>query len=112
MAPRRNPSKALDLAAPPAHLSAEAVALWRRLVADFDMGDGAALALLRAACESFDRAQGARLLIEREGAVVRDRWQQAKPHPACQIETYARGQLIAALRAMRLPPGAAGFSDD
>ena len=78
--------------------------MWQRLQADFVLTDAAAIALLQAACESFDRAQQARRRIDREGAVIRDRFQQSKPHPACAIERDARGQMIAALRALRLQP--------
>ncbi len=90
---------------PPTHLSASAKVLWRKLTADYVLDDAGAELLLQSACESYDRLQEARKLIDKEGAVMRDRWGQAKPHPACGIERDARGQMHAALRLLKLAPG-------
>lgn len=90
---------------PPAHLSAAAKKLWGRLTADFDLDDAAGTLLLQSACEAYDRLQEARKLIDKEGAVMRDRWNQAKPHPACGIERDARSQMHSALRLLKLAPG-------
>jgi len=89
----------------PAHLSAAAKKLWARLTADFHLDDAAGMLLLQSACEAFDRLQEARRLIDKEGAIVRDRWGQAKSHPACGIERDARGQMHGALRLLKLAPG-------
>lgn len=92
--------------APPPHLSADARKFWTSIHADFVVDDGAGLALLRAAAEAFDRAQDARKLIEKDGGpVLTDRFGQRKPHPAVAIERDARGQLVSAIRALRLGPG-------
>jgi hypothetical protein len=74
--------------------------------------------LLRTALEALDRLRAAQAETERDGVVLRDRWGQAKPHPACQIERDSRTGLLAALKALRLdieplndlpgrPPGSA-----
>ena len=78
--------------------------MWLKLRAEYVIDDAAGLALLQAACEAFDRAQQARRRIERDGAVLKDRFSQLKPHPACAIERDARQQMIAALRALKLAP--------
>jgi len=91
--------------AAPKHLSAEARRLWSRLREDFVLDDEAALLLLRALCEAFDRAEKARAEVARDGATVRDRWGQIKAHPAVAIERDARGQVLAAVRALKLAPG-------
>jgi len=91
--------------APPSHLSAAARKLWTQLTGDYHLDDAAGMLLLQSACEAFDRLQEARKLIDREGAVTRDRWGQAKPHPACGIERDARGQMHGALRLLKLAPG-------
>ena len=88
----------------PKHLSADGRRMWRQLYGDYQIDDAAGLALLQAACEAFDRAQQARRRIDRDGAVIRDRFSQPKPHPSCAIERDARSQMIAALRALRLAP--------
>jgi P27 family predicted phage terminase small subunit len=90
---------------PPKNLKIEAKRLWLRMLADYEIDDAAGLALLRAGCEAFQRAQEARGLIDKEGAVIIDRFGQPKPHPACAIERDSRGQLISALRALKLEPG-------
>lgn len=88
----------------PAHLTADAKKLWGRLFADYELGDAAGLLLLQSACESYDRQQQARKILAKEGAIVKDRWGQAKPHPAAGIERDARNQLHGALRLLRLEP--------
>lgn len=88
----------------PKHLKAGAAEMWKRLRADFVLDDAGALALLQAACEAFQRAQEARAEIDRDGVVLTDRFGQYKAHPAVAIERDARGQMIAALRALRLAP--------
>jgi phage terminase small subunit len=89
---------------PPAHLSAEACTLWRRLRRDFVIDDGAGLALLRCACEALDRAQAARRQIDQDGALIDGRFGQRRAHPLLTVERDARAAMIMALRAMRLAP--------
>jgi phage terminase small subunit len=91
-------------AAIPPHLSATSKALWARLATEFSLDDGAAESLLRALCEARDRGEQARLRIERDGAYVKDRFKQLKPHPALNIERDCRGQVLAAIRGLRLAP--------
>ena len=88
----------------PKHLKTDARRMFQRLSADYVISDAAGLALLQAACEAFQRTQEARAVIDEAGAVLVDRFGQAKAHPACAIERDARGQMIAALRALRLAP--------
>ena len=88
----------------PKHLKADARRMWQRLQADYELDDSAALALLQAACEAYQRAQEARAAIDKAGAVLSDRFGQLKAHPACGIERDSRGQMIAALRTLRLSP--------
>ena len=85
----------------PEHLTREAKALWRKLLAEWDLGDDALL-LLRAALESFDRCEQARKLLETEGLVVLDRFQQQKAHPAASIERDSRLQMVRCWRALNL----------
>ncbi|MBG6082710.1 P27 family phage terminase small subunit [Rubrivivax gelatinosus] len=93
---------------PPAHLSAAAKKLWAKLLDDYALDDAAGQLLLQSACEAYDRLQEARRVLDKEGAVVKDRWGQAKPHPAAGIERDARSQMHSALRLMKLAPGDLG----
>ena len=90
---------------PPGHLSKPAKRLWIKILTDYEINDAAGLALLQTACEAFERCDEARRLIKRESTVIMDRFGQPKPHPAVAIERDARGQLIAALRSLKLTPG-------
>ena len=90
--------------APPSHLSAEAKRLRTNLRAEYLLDDPAGQLLLRSALEAFDRVQEARKLLAMDGSVVRDRWNQAKVHPAVAVEASARQQMHSALRLMKLAP--------
>lgn len=90
--------------APPSHLKAPAKKLWERLRADYCIDDAGGLALLAAACSSFQRSEEARELVGKEGLTTTDRFGQTRPHPGIAIEQNARGQMIAALRALKLSP--------
>lgn len=89
---------------PPRHLSAAAKRLWSRLRDDFTLDDEAALLLLRQLCEASDRANEARRQILADGMLVADRFGQQKAHPLLAVERDARGQVLAAVRALRLAP--------
>ena len=88
----------------PVHIRGEARRLYERLVHDYAIADSGGLALVRVACESFARAEEARQILAQDGAIVRDRFGQAKTHPACLVERDSRTQLISALRALKLSP--------
>ena len=89
---------------PPPHLSPDGKGLWRRLYDDYSLDDAAGLLLLQSVCEAFDRLQEARAILAKEGPVMRDRWGQAKRHPAADLERDARTQMHSALRLLRLSP--------
>ena len=88
----------------PKHLSLQARRLWSKLTADFVLDDEAGRLCLQSMLEAFDRVQEARRVIDAEGAVIRDRFGQAKAHPATLVEASARAQMHAALRLLRLTP--------
>jgi phage terminase small subunit len=81
---------------------------WKRVIAEFRIDDTAGLLLLRGALEAFDRANQARKTIKAEGAVTQDRFGRSKAHPSVLIERDSRQSMIAALRALKLDPGAFG----
>jgi hypothetical protein len=87
---------------PPKGLSAAAKRWWWRLLDEHDITDAAGLLLLEQALRCFDRAEGARALLDADGAVVRDRWNQLKQHPAAAIERDSRSGTLQALRALNL----------
>jgi len=87
---------------PPKHLSREGKKWWLEIQNEFSIDDSGGLSILTAAAEAFDRMTAARKLIDLEGLTVFDRFQQKKVHPAVIIERDARGQMLQALRDLRL----------
>ena len=90
--------------APPPHLSADGKRLWIRLSDDYVLDDSGAQTLLRALCEALDRCEQARRRIRKDGAYLRDRFGQMRPHPAVAVERDSRNQILAAIKALRLEP--------
>ena len=72
-------------ARPAAHLSREARSWWRSIAALWDL-EPHHRALLDQAATALDRAREAREVITREGAVMADRFGQAKAHPAARVD--------------------------
>lgn len=86
----------------PDHLTTEAASWWQRLTKEYDIGDDAGRLLLQTALESFDRMRGCQSAIARDGAMIKDRFEQLKPHPLLATERDARAQMLAALKALNL----------
>lgn len=92
----------------PKHLSVEARRLWTKLSTDYVLDDSAGRLLLQSALEAYDRLQDARRMVAEEGAVIKDRWGQRKPHPALAVERDAATRMHSALRLLKLDPGSFG----
>ena len=101
----------------PKHLSTEARSWWDRLLTEYGITDDAGLLLLQTALESFDRMRGCQEAVTRDGAMIKDRFDQLKPHPLLATERDARAQMLSSLKALNLdleplrdgvgrPPGA------
>src|SRR5262249_4232761 len=93
--------KKSDLPAAPSHLKGPGRKLWTTINTDYEL-EGADLSVLDVACVHFDRAAAARETIDAEGAIVKDRFGQQKPHPACEIEQASSRLYLAALRQLGL----------
>ncbi|OGP13092.1 MAG: hypothetical protein A2052_03730 [Deltaproteobacteria bacterium GWA2_54_12] len=89
----------------PQGLSKAAVSWWGKLLREYQITDNAGLLLLEQALRSFDRAEEARLIIDKEGAVIRDRFNQARTHPACQVERDSRAAVVKTLAALGIDGG-------
>jgi P27 family predicted phage terminase small subunit len=86
---------------PPRDYSPEAKRVWRELMENWNL-DPAARPLLDTVCRALMRVREAQQLLARDGLVVRDRFGQAKPHPAAAIERDAQQTLLRNLRALNL----------
>ncbi len=95
------------LPAAPSHLSERMQSYWQSVVREFLISDHQ-LEILRKACEASDRADEAREILASEGLTVEDRYGQARPHPASQIERDSRTAFARLIRELALEPGSDG----
>jgi P27 family predicted phage terminase small subunit len=98
------PVQAVELPEAPAHLSAEARAMWTDITEEWVLGaDG--LPLLRAACEQWDAYQAARAVLAAEGpTVTTGEGGMVRAHPAAKVAHDALTQFRLALRQLGLEP--------
>ncbi len=92
--PERRPPPA------PAHLTAEAKALWRSVLREYQL-EAHHVPVLQAACEAQDRMNEARCAIDRDGAYVEGRF-GLKAHPAIAVERDSRLAMVRCLRELGL----------
>lgn len=83
-------------------LSPKAEDWFARLRDEYGISDAAGLLLLQTAMEAFDRLAECQDSIALHGASCTDRFGQLKPHPLLGAERDARGQMLAALKALNL----------
>jgi len=83
-------------------LSAEARRLWRAILAEWDIGEPAALAILATGLESLDRCTSARRTLEMEGLSVRDRFGVPRVHPLCAVVRDAEAGFRSAMRQLQI----------
>ena len=86
---------------PPDGLSARAGALWGEIVAEYEL-DTCGLLLLDNALSAFDRMRQAQARLKKDGLVIKDRFQQLRPHPMLKAEHDAKGAMLANIRALGL----------
>jgi P27 family predicted phage terminase small subunit len=88
--------------AAPAQLSGEARAWWAKLVDEYGIVDEAGRLLLLVALEAFDRMRECQRAIGTDGLIQRGSKRQPRAHPLLAVERDARGQMLAALKALNL----------
>ena len=94
---------------PPSDLTPEAMALWKRIVAELDL-DTASLVVVGELCRAWDRVNAARAILAREGLTVKGH-KTVKAHPAVAIESQASAALARCYKLLNLdeePPGLLG----
>jgi glycine/D-amino acid oxidase-like deaminating enzyme len=77
-------------ATPPRKLGQYGLALWKRILNDYNVDDTGARELLCLACESLDRASALRDAIDKEGEFIQTRYGGLKEHPGLKPELAAR----------------------
>jgi hypothetical protein len=98
--------------APPRALGAPGLALWNRVLNEYDVSDVAGRELLTLACQSLDRAEALREAIDRDGEMLMLRTGGMREHPGIKPELANRafvvktlGKLGLDLEPMRQAPG-------
>jgi P27 family predicted phage terminase small subunit len=86
----------------PKTLDSEAKAVWRKLVAEYDIQDEGGYLVLQAGLEAFSRMRECQKQIGLDGITTTDRFGQVKAHPLLACERDARAQYLAALKALNL----------
>ena len=92
--PRREAPK------PPAELQRAGQALWKAILAEFEIEDAAGFAHLLTACRSEDDVRRLRKQIATDGDLVQDRFGQSREHPllaACRGAETTRRQALKSL---------------
>lgn len=87
--------------APPKHLGPEGRALWRGVLADFELVDSHDLARLQVAAEAADRVAVCREEVERTGMFIDGRF-GVKASPAALMADRSQATLLKALREIGL----------
>jgi hypothetical protein len=83
-------------------LKAEGRALWKQLQAEYAILDAGGLQYLRTAAECRDLEHEAMEAARKDGLSTIDRYGQRRPHPLLSVARDARGQMLAAIRALNL----------
>jgi len=73
-----------------------------RLVREYNITDPGGEALIRTFASAFSLEISCMEQIDKEGLTILDRFEQLKPHPLLSTLRDARGQKMAALKAMNL----------
>jgi P27 family predicted phage terminase small subunit len=98
--PRFNP--VVKLTSPPRHLDEEEQALFRAVVAEFEVNDSASISLLTTAMEAHMRMREAGITLAKEGTVIKNRFGARTAHPAVAIERDARNDFLRAMKTLNL----------
>ncbi|MEK7752463.1 MAG: hypothetical protein AAB654_11145 [Acidobacteriota bacterium] len=83
-------------------LSDEAKRLYGKIRRQWKIVDEPGRTILLTAMQCLDEMRASQGIIAIEGAVVLDRWNQKKPHPARQNLKESRAHLLQALKALDL----------
>jgi len=87
---------------PPLHLNRPGKRLFRLISKEYGITDAGGIALLVRACECQDRLAAAWEIIAQEGEITKDRYGNARLHPAMSLEKDARAGFLQAMKQLNL----------
>lgn len=88
--------------APPRALGAPGLALWNRVLSEYDVHDVAGRELLTLACQSLDRAEALREAIDRDREMLMLRTGAMREHPGIKPELANRAFVVKTLGKLGL----------
>jgi hypothetical protein len=86
---------------PPRLLGDPGLALWRSIVAEYDVSDAAGREILCQACAALDRAEACREIIDRAGELV-ETDKGPRENPLCKVELGNRAFVVRTLAKLGL----------
>jgi phage terminase small subunit len=86
----------------PKGLSPGSRAWFRGMVAEYGVSDAGGITLLTLAAEARNRMLEAAAAVAKDGLLQSDSYGRSKAHPLLAVERDARGQMLAALKALHL----------
>ena len=87
--------------AAPAELGAHGRALWRAVMAQYDIVDAGGMETLRQGCLAADRAEACRRIIDQQGELLTVRG-QVRSHPLLRDELQFRSLVMKAIQRLGL----------
>ena len=87
--------------APPRALGKAGQALWRSVLAEYDVSDAAGAEMLCQACAALDRAEALREAIDADGEVIRSKG-TLRDHPGLKHELASRAFVVRTLHRLGL----------
>ena len=94
--------KLIDKGGPPRPLGKHGMALWRSIMDEYEISDGAGIELLCQACQGLDRAEACREQIDQMGECGIVNGVAVKEHPLLKIELANRSFVVRTLERLGL----------
>ena len=95
------PSGDVPVAQPSRKLGKHGTALWRSVMAEYQIIDSGGVEMLTAAAQQLDRAESLREQIDRDGEIIRTK-AGLKEHPGLRHELAARAFVVRTLARLGL----------
>ncbi len=87
---------------PPAKWCNSAKKFWKTVHQSYEVDEPQTIALLTAACQQLHRADEAKVAVDADGAILKDRFGQERPHPGIDVERKAHMAFLRLARELGL----------
>jgi phage terminase small subunit len=86
---------------PPRKLGRHGAQLWRTIMDEYEIADGAGLEMLASACSALDRAERCKERVDRDGEMIQGKGGH-REHPLLKHELAARSFVVRTLQRLGL----------